>query len=267
MILKKLRKYRRIFYTVGVIALVIILTSVRKKYRNTICGSVKITVLDSTEAKYLTQSTVLSYLIKNYDTAIEGNYFKNIDIRKIEHIINNNYYVKSAQVFRNGNDILEIKLTQRKPFIRVFDKENTSYYIDNIGNLLPISKNYASYVSIYSGNITHFDSLFANGVVYNINDEMFDTTILPTVYKLAKKIEQNDFMLALTDQVYVLPNNEFEIIPKLGSYKILLGTIDSCETKFQNLSAFYQQAAPKVGWDKYSIINLKYLNQVICTKK
>lgn len=27
------------------------------------------------------------------------------------------------------------------------------------------------------------------------------------------------------------------------------------------------QAIPKVGWEKYSMINLKYKNQIVCTKK
>lgn len=30
---------------------------------------------------------------------------------------------------------------------------------------------------------------------------------------------------------------------------------------------FYEQAIHKVGWEKYSMINLKYKNQIVCTKK
>ncbi|MCD7935525.1 MAG: cell division protein FtsQ, partial [Tannerellaceae bacterium] len=33
------------------------------------------------------------------------------------------------------------------------------------------------------------------------------------------------------------------------------------------LQVFYEQAIPKVGWDKYSLINLKFKDQIVCTKK
>lgn len=265
--LKKLKKYRRIFYTIGLITLVVILVSVRKNYRNTICNDLKVTVLDSNDAKYITENSVTNYLLTNIDTDIEGNLFKNIDLSFIEDLMQSHPYVKTVEVFRNGSNILEIKLTQRKPFIRIFDKKNFSFYIDNEGYILPLSKNYASYVSIFTGNIPHYDSLFGSGNIHNINNEIFDTSNYQLIYNFAKKIQSDDFMNSLIDQVNVLPDNEFELVPKIGDYKILFGTIDSAEVKFENLMAFYQQAAPKVGWDKYSELNLKYTNQIVCTKK
>lgn len=265
--IKKLKKYRRIFITLGLIALVVVMVSVRKSYRNTICKDLIVTVLDSADAKYITQSSVISYLLQNIETDIEGNYFKNIDISNIENLMKMHPYVKTVEVYRAGSQVIQIKVTQRKPFIRIFDDKNFSFYVDKEGYILPLSKTYASYVSVFTGNIPHYDSLFNSNQVYNIDNEIFDTSNYQLIYDLAKKIDQDEFMLSLIDQVNVLPNNEFEMIPKVGNCKILFGTIDSAETKFENLLAFYQQAAPKVGWDLYSQINLKYLNQVVCTKK
>ena len=48
---------------------------------------------------------------------------------------------------------------------------------------------------------------------------------------------------------------------------LTLGTLDEFEEKLANLKLFYEQAIPKVGWEKYSMINLKYKNQIVCTKK
>ena len=33
-----------------------------------------------------------------------------------------------------------------------------------------------------------------------------------------------------------------------------------------NLLAFYKQAMPKVGWNAYKTINLKYTNQIVCER-
>ncbi|MEA3451904.1 MAG: cell division protein FtsQ, partial [Bacteroidota bacterium] len=59
----------------------------------------------------------------------------------------------------------------------------------------------------------------------------------------------------------------FELIPKIGDFRIILGSIDSIDTKIRNLKAFYQHAGSKISWDKYSKINLEYTNQIVCTKK
>ena len=60
--------------------------------------------------------------------------------------------------------------------------------------------------------------------------------------------------------------NDIELIPRVGIQKIILGTADSLDIKMRNLLAFYKQAMPKVGWDTYKTINIKYTNQVVCEK-
>jgi cell division protein FtsQ len=46
----------------------------------------------------------------------------------------------------------------------------------------------------------------------------------------------------------------------------LLGNADSLDVKFKNLLGFYKQALPKMGWEAYKTINIKYTNQVIGIK-
>ncbi len=267
MFLKKIKKYRRIFYLIGIIAALIILVTVRKNYRNTICKDLKVIVYDSMNAKYINKSIVMSYLITNIKYDIKGNYFKNINISEIEELMNLHPYSKNVEVYRNNNDILEITVSQREPILRIFDNNNLSYYISKEGYILPLSKHYASYVPIFSGNIEHYDSLFNKKKVFNINDTIFKESVLRDIHKLALNIRNYSFANSLIDQIVVLPQKEFKMIPKLGDFKILFGTIDSCNIKLENLKAFYTNAAPKVGWNKYSLINLKYTNQVVCTKK
>jgi cell division protein FtsQ len=47
----------------------------------------------------------------------------------------------------------------------------------------------------------------------------------------------------------------------------VFGTGDDIEIKFEKLMLFYKEGLSRVGWDKYSTINLKYKNQIVCTKK
>jgi len=58
-----------------------------------------------------------------------------------------------------------------------------------------------------------------------------------------------------------------ELIPKVGNHLIIFGDTSQMSQKFENLILFYRKGLTKVGWDKYNIINLKFKNQVVCSKK
>jgi cell division protein FtsQ len=54
----------------------------------------------------------------------------------------------------------------------------------------------------------------------------------------------------------------------VGDMKIIFGTTEDMKEKFSNLKVFYQEGLNSTGnWKLYQAINLKYKNQVVCTKK
>ena len=87
------------------------------------------------------------------------------------------------------------------------------------------------------------------------------------LYKFALFLQGNEFWNDQIEQIYVYPDNEVELIPRVGSHRIMLGPLEGFEEKLANLRLFYEQAIPKMGWEKYSMINLKYKNQIVCTKR
>ena len=118
----------------------------------------------------------------------------------------------------------------------------------NHGIIMPISHRYVAHVPVESGYI----------------EKELATTDL---YKFALFLQENDFWNDQVEQIFVHPDNEVELIPRVGNHRIMLGTFEGFEEKLDKLQLFYEQAIPKVGWEKYSIINLKYKNQIVCTKK
>ena len=60
---------------------------------------------------------------------------------------------------------------------------------------------------------------------------------------------------------------QLEIVPRAGNHTILLGELDGTETRrLENLRLFYSKALWYEGWDEYRYINIKYGNQIVCTK-
>lgn len=59
---------------------------------------------------------------------------------------------------------------------------------------------------------------------------------------------------------------ELELVPRSGDHIIVFGRIEDVEQKFSKLIAFYRRGFGSLGWSEYKTINLKYKNQVVCTK-
>ncbi len=58
-----------------------------------------------------------------------------------------------------------------------------------------------------------------------------------------------------------------ELIPRAGNHTVVLGELDGTEReRLENLRLFYRRTLWHEGWEAYSVINIKYQNQIVCTK-
>ena len=260
--LRKLRKYRRIFYLLFGITILTVAIAMKSRYNNTICSDIIVSVKDSAVQQFVTRSTIIDYLTQNIGYNIKGNKFKNIDIDEIEKIIEKIPFIKNAEVYRTRDDVIAISVTQRSAIARIFDQNGSSLYIDNEGFILPLSDNFTAYVPVFNGKIEHIDSIIG----LNVNDSLLLNSVYHDVFVIAKQIHNDRFIDNLIDQVY-LNNNDFELIPKVGDFVIVIGDTSRIKQKFDNLKVFYKNVPQKFGWDIYTKVNLKYSNQIVCTKK
>jgi cell division protein FtsQ len=98
-------------------------------------------------------------------------------------------------------------------------------------------------------------------------DSIYYDSMLTNLYKLTMYIIHDDFLKAQIDQVFVNNAGEFELVPRVGSHVIIFGKAEDMDAKFRKLVAFYKFGLNKIGWNKYTIINIKYKNQVLCSKQ
>jgi cell division protein FtsQ len=58
-----------------------------------------------------------------------------------------------------------------------------------------------------------------------------------------------------------------ELIPRAGNHTVLLGELDGTERqRLENLRLFYLGGLWHQGWDAYTGIDIRYRNQIVCTK-
>jgi len=216
------------------------------KQQETPCNNLIIVIKDSMDRNFLTQNDIVSFL-KNAQLYPVNKPLNSINTHTIEKKIVEHELIAKATAYKTPSGSIKIEITQKTPVLRVFSGRE-SYYVDESGSIMSANYLHATYLPVAGGSI----------------EKSLATTEL---YKFALFLQKNTFWNNQIEQIYVYPNKEVELIPRIGDHRILLGELEDFEEKMSNLMLFYEQAIPKIGWGKYEVINLKYKKQIVCIKK
>jgi cell division protein FtsQ len=216
-----------------------------KKHRYPPCREVEVVITDSLEKHFLKEQDIVAYLKKARLYPLNKN-GDSINTYHIKNMLLKNEIIETAEVIHTLSGKVKVVISQKMPILRVFSSTG-SYYVDKSGNIMPPVLGQAIYVPVASGNI----------------EKTFAATDL---YKFALFLQRDDFWNDQIEQIYVRSVNDIEIIPRVGCHRIIMGSLENYENKLERLRLFYEQVIPKMGWEKYSVINLKYRNQIVCTK-
>ena len=261
------KKY--IIWVFIIIYLIISFGFIHKQESKILCNNLSITVVDSAYNAFVRPQDVLSILQHN-NIELLHHKLDSINLNKLEKTVLKNQSIKKVTAYKTIKGDVKILISQRKPIVRILNYNGESYYIDERGNLMQLSNNYTSRIIIALGAINEpYD------ILKDINfskkdsslDEITKKTKLFDIYTLAKYINNNKFLRALIDQIYINNDGDFELITKINPSVIKFGDADNYDKKFKKLIIFYKKELPKVGWNKYKTINLMYKNQIVCEKR
>ena len=210
------------------------------------CKGLTIT-LENEATSFVTRGEVLQ-IINSLVDSIQGLPLNKFPLYEIEKTIEQHAQIKAAEVFVLTNGMLTVTVTQKEPLVRLKNTQGKSYYLDIEGKPFPLSRNYTQRLMVANGNI-------------------IDSLDVSVVSKVAKYIHQSEFWKAQIIQLHMNDNKEIELIPRVGNHIILLGSEEEMEAKFEKLMLFYKKGVQQTGWNQYSIINLKYKNQLVCVKR
>jgi cell division protein FtsQ len=189
--------------------------------------------------------------------AMLGKDLNDINIHKLENALKANPFIEFAKVYADMTGVIHVQIRQRQPVLRVVNMANLHFYIDGNGNKMPLSDNYTAKVLVASGLI---EEDFSGRV------DTLKTKMARDLFRTALYIRSDTLWDNQIEQLFVDLKGDIEMVPRVGGHKIILGNADSLQIKFRNLLVFYKKAIPKVGWDTYKSINLKYANQIVCEK-
>lgn len=217
------------------------------KPKDELCTKLEIVIKDNGNEQFLKEEDIEKY-INSKKLNPYGKTFGEINTQEIEEAILANKLIKKAEVFTTNSGAIKINIYERKPIVRIMANNGDSYYIDDEGMRMPLSNNHTTYVPLATGSIK----------------EEFAKIEL---YKFALFLSENKFWNSQIEQIVVSSNENITLIPRVGDHQIILGELDDYEGKLDKLMAFYKNGLSQSGWNKYSVINLKYDKQVVCTKR
>ncbi len=244
------------------LVLLVVLGFVTRHQNQMPCKGVEIRISSSAGMYFLDRDDVYHQLVNAADS-VEGRPMISIDTRHIEDAIASMPEVKKADVFKTIDGQLRVHVDLRVPVARVLHPNGTSFYIDEDGEMMPLSPRYMARVLLVNGHIKQ--GAINTYTEFPVADEWENQR--RELFELASFIRSDFFWSAQIQQVYVDENIEYVLIPRVGNHEIHFGDLSDVETKFTSLKALYEQVLSKSDWNQYRLINLKYKNQIVCSKK
>ncbi|MEZ5070132.1 MAG: hypothetical protein R2751_03960 [Bacteroidales bacterium] len=218
-----------------------------------LCKRIDVRMTDTLDSRFVRERDVREALAAS-GMDLQGYPLNEINARTLESLLEENPYVRKAEISKDVSGTMEVSIEQRVALVRVMPEGHAGYYLDREGRVLPLSPSFSPRIVMATG---HFPE----------PGEADPDSCLRELRIFTTYLSRNDFWNDQIVQIYRTSKGEYELVPRVGAHQILLGGMESWRRKLYNLELLYKQGLSTYGWNTYGTINLKYTNQVICTKR
>jgi len=242
-----------VWVIVGAGCITLLVSAVHSKEAK-FCSGVGINITGVSNTFFIDKTDVYN-IIKNYGgDSTQKKSLAAIDLKKIERALEKDVWIKNAELFFDNNNFLKVSVEEREPIARIFTVTGNTFYIDSSCAILPLSDKFSARLPVFTGFTSDAKILSKP-----------DSTLLYSIKNISIKILADSFLMAMIDQVDIAANRTFEMVPKLGKQRIIFGNGTDADAKFSKLKMFYKDVITQSGWNRYSVINLQYKNQVVAS--
>lgn len=233
----------------------VVLVAATQNQNGKTCKDIIIEVKGINGNEYVSKKQIMQTISGGRPDLMKGQLIKTFDLSQLEALLETNLWIRNAEMFFDNNDVLHVDITEREPVARVFKLSGQSFYVDELGEQLPLTNDQIARVPVF----TNFPDETTDAIVK-------DSLLQQQLKEIGQYILKHDFWMAQIDQVNI-NNYEFELIPKLGSHLIAFGRGDEIEQKFNRLLLFYKKVMQKTGWNYYSNLDVRFKKQLVAVRR
>jgi cell division protein FtsQ len=204
-----------------------------------------ITIVNNDKVSFIQKETIKE-AIKENNFNFEEIAMDTLNRRRLEEVLEENPFVKQAEVYTDFDGKVFIDILQHEPLLRVH-KLDTVFYLDKNGDRFPFSSDYSARVPVFQIDLPTF----------------VDADIM----KFYNKVEKSKFIKSQLSNVYINQFQEISFVSKFGDFVIELGPNEGIEEKFKRFKTASETILQNEGWNTYSKISLAFKDQVVCTKR
>ena len=228
-------------------ALIVLFAFGRSKYLETPLKGIELRLERSHADGFVDRDTLLAHAEKVCDLAHQ-NKIADINMEKVYKLLTDNPWIERGSAFIDLNDTLFIEAKEYEPVLRVYGMDGRSVYVTAEGVVIPSSPRYTPHLMIASGHFV---------------EEMG----IPEALVIAKAINNDEYLSEHIGQIYLNQDNEFEVTVNNLPAKVIVCDTSAIEDKLSRLKVLlekYNNTEELIG---YKTLDLKYKNQIVCTKK
>ena len=235
----------------GTIALLVSAIYVKESKK---CTGISIQITGVSNNFFIDKNDVQEIIKSTVGNKINGKPIREFDLNKIEKELKKDVWISKADLYFDRNGLLKADILEKEPIARVFSNDGSSFYIDDSINRLPLSNKHAARLPVFTNFSTSLKVM-----------TKADSNLLRGIKQMSLFIQKDSFLMAMIDQVNIIGQNQYELIPKMGDQIVLFGDEKNMEKKFEKFKIFYKKIVPQYGWRKYSKIKLDYENQIVAS--
>lgn len=229
--------------------------SIRRK-ANADINAVKIEIVGVLgDQSMISEAEVKRMLMEGAGKPLTKAAIRSLDLRKLEVKLNKDKRIERADIYMDAKDVLHVLVIQKTPVMRVINETTGDYYLDINGKMIPHTVGSSIRVPIVTGITETFTPKIFTA---DTNSKLRD------IYFMMVKVQKDPFLSSLIEQVHVSADSigDIILIPKIGREQLIIGDASGLDEKFEKLKIFYQDGLPRLGWNRYKTLNLKYTAQV-----
>jgi cell division protein FtsQ len=253
------------FWCLVIVSLPVLLSFVSEKHKQSLCTQINIDIDYTNQMYFLNKEDIIEYL-KSKNIYPLNQSLGQINSAEIEKQIAAIAEIKNVNTFKTIDGIVGINIQQKTPLVRIINYNGNSYYLDTDGQYMPLSARYSPRVLVANGYINDPPG-YLNIAQIQKDSSLQHLLKADDIWKVAEYINKNEFWKAQIQQIFIAKNGDIELIPVVGNHTIILGDAERIENKFEKLWIFYTRGLKNKSWNNYQTINLKFKNQIVCTKK
>ena len=249
---EKLKRSIVILLTTLVVGALIFMATIRSKG-----GKIKNVIVhieNQNDNYFVNRADVLQLLSQNGQKEILGANVESLNLKALENRLKNHKFVDRSQVSRDYQGNMHVYLTQRKPIARIIRSNGPGAYIDEAGNILPLSDAYTARVVLISG--AYAQKLWNA----NLNEVSEGKQLL----ELLRFIHQEPDWHAQIAELEIDKAGSITMYPQITKQKIQFGKPEGFKEKFEKLRILYKQILPAKGWNQYERVDLRHKDQIVC---